>query len=362
MNKYGFTDKEWNETLSILKKHKEIEKIVLFGSRAKNTFKPMSDVDIVLYGEKISHSIIAGLQSDFEDSQIPYFFDIIACKTISSNELKEHIRIYGKTILGGENGVHSVHSVHSVQDNINSGTFERLKFLPPPLQKQKAAAAVIASFDDKIELLQAQNKTLETTAQTIFKKWFGKYQIGDELPVGWRFGKLKCISEHIKMNIKPFNFPEREYFHYSLPAFDDGLRPIKEKGINIKSNKYSVIDDTFLVSTLNSCTPKIWTIYKVDDNSICSTEFQVVQPNDYLYFSLIHSFLNSQYFTAELFQKVQGTSSSYQRVKPQDIFDVNLIIPENEDLSKFDKLTLPLILKKGINHNQIKTLEQIRKV
>jgi type I restriction enzyme S subunit len=38
----------------------------------------------------------------------------------------------------------------------------------------------------KIELLQAQNKTLETTAQTIFKEWFGKYKIGDELPEGWR--------------------------------------------------------------------------------------------------------------------------------------------------------------------------------
>ena len=58
----------------------------------------------------------------------------------------------------------------------------------PP--EQKAIAKVLTSFDDKIELLQAQNKTLETMAQTIFKEWFGKYQIGDELPEGWRVGEF----------------------------------------------------------------------------------------------------------------------------------------------------------------------------
>ncbi|MGB5988252.1 MAG: restriction endonuclease subunit S [Marinifilaceae bacterium] len=55
----------------------------------------------------------------------------------------------------------------------------------PSLNEQKAIAKVLSSFDDKIELLQEQNKTLEETAQTIFKEWFGKYQVGDKLPEGW---------------------------------------------------------------------------------------------------------------------------------------------------------------------------------
>jgi restriction endonuclease S subunit len=56
--------------------------------------------------------------------------------------------------------------------------------------EQKAIAQILTAFDDKIELLQAQNKTLETTAQTIFKEWFGKYKIGDELPEGWRLFQM----------------------------------------------------------------------------------------------------------------------------------------------------------------------------
>src|SRR5690554_293099 len=62
--------------------------------------------------------------------------------------------------------------------------------LPDDLQEQKAIAQVLTAFDDKIENLQAQNQTLETLAQTIFKEWFGKYQVGDELPEGWRVGTL----------------------------------------------------------------------------------------------------------------------------------------------------------------------------
>ena len=69
----------------------------------------------------------------------------------------------------------------------------------PPLPEQKAIAKVLTAFDDKIELLQAQNKTLETMAQTIFKEWFGKYQIGDELPEGWRVGKLESMNSKVML-------------------------------------------------------------------------------------------------------------------------------------------------------------------
>jgi type I restriction enzyme, S subunit len=78
----------------------------------------------------------------------------------------------------------------STYPSINPHDIEKLVTYLPPLPEQKAIAKVLTAFDDKIELLQAQNKTLETMAQTIFKEWFGKYQIGDELPEGWRVGKL----------------------------------------------------------------------------------------------------------------------------------------------------------------------------
>ena len=50
-----------------------------------------------------------------------------------------------------------------------------LKSLPvplPSLREQEAITAVLASLDDKIDLLHRQNKTLESLAQTLFRHWF----------------------------------------------------------------------------------------------------------------------------------------------------------------------------------------------
>ena len=169
--------------------------------------------------------------------------------------------------------------------------------IPESLHEQQAIASILTTFDDKIELLQAQNETLETIAQTIFKEWFGKYQVGDELPEGWRVGKLGDVATHSKVSVRPFENPKVEYFHFSLPAYDDGLKPIVERGEMIKSNKYIVETNAFLVSKLNPFTPRIWTIFNSQDNFICSTEFQVVKPKSEKYFSLIHCLLNSDRFT-----------------------------------------------------------------
>jgi type I restriction enzyme S subunit len=76
---------------------------------------------------------------------------------------------------------------------------------PQSIEEQKAIAQILTAFDDKIELLQDQNKTLETTAQTIFKEWFGKYQIGDELPEGWRVSNC-FIRQHIFCSYSKFSY------------------------------------------------------------------------------------------------------------------------------------------------------------
>ena len=249
----------------------------------------------------------------------------------------------------------------SAQQNIGKDEINNmLIFLPSNIHEQKAIAKILTAFDDKIELLQEQNKTLEATAQTIFKEWFGKYQIGNELPEGWRVGKLGELANHIKENIKPFEFSYSTFIHYSLPAYDDGLVPVTEKGKLIKSNKYLVKDKTFLVSKLNPFTPRIWTIFNSADNHICSTEFQVLKPIKTFYFSFLHSFLNSKFYTREISKNIQGTSSSHQRIRPEDIFNLELIIPSYEDINSFEETVGSFILKKEINHNQIQTLKQTR--
>lgn len=47
----------------------------------------------------------------------------------------------------------------------------------PPVEEQKRIAQILGALDDKIELLQKQNKTLEDMAKAIFKSWFVDFDV-----------------------------------------------------------------------------------------------------------------------------------------------------------------------------------------
>jgi len=77
----------------------EIEKAVVFGSRAKGCSKTGSDVDIALCGSKIDFNTISRLLYILEEtSPMPYFFDIVDYTHLKHLKLKEHINRVGIVI------------------------------------------------------------------------------------------------------------------------------------------------------------------------------------------------------------------------------------------------------------------------
>lgn len=56
--------------------------------------------------------------------------------------------------------------------NVSLKTMREYPFALPPREEQEAITAVLASLDDKINLLHRQNKTLEALARTLFRHWF----------------------------------------------------------------------------------------------------------------------------------------------------------------------------------------------
>lgn len=60
----------------------------------------------------------------------------------------------------------------SVQLNMKVGDLARFELRLPDLSDQKAIAHILGTLDDKIELNQKMNQTLEEIAKAIFKSWF----------------------------------------------------------------------------------------------------------------------------------------------------------------------------------------------
>ncbi len=201
-------------------------------------------------------------------------------------------------------------TIGSTQSALTIQGLNNLKLILPPLPEQKAIAEVLSSIDDKIYLLHRQNKTLEDMAQTLVMRWFihtgvennKETEMLEEI-------KLSDLANHKKVNIKPSNNPETYYYHYNIPSFDNSKTPIKELGKDIKSNKYKVFEQSILVSKLNPRFPRVWPIFKeIDNNAVCSTEFQVVQPKNDKAFGFIYCFLKSKWVTNKLISSASGTS------------------------------------------------------
>lgn len=63
-------------------------------------------------------------------------------------------------------------SVGATMPSINTEILKNIPVSYPPLPEQKAIASVLSSLDDKIDLLNRQNATLEKMAETLFRQWF----------------------------------------------------------------------------------------------------------------------------------------------------------------------------------------------
>lgn len=98
--KFGLSEKQLQEICGFIKKYPQVESAYIFGSRALETYKKASDVDIAIKGKNTTISLAAKIKFDMEeDTYLPFFFDITAYDQITNQNLKNHIDTYGKQVV-----------------------------------------------------------------------------------------------------------------------------------------------------------------------------------------------------------------------------------------------------------------------
>jgi predicted nucleotidyltransferase len=97
MSRFGLSDEAVRLITDFLQQYSQIEKSVIFGSRALGTFKPYSDVDIALWGSNID-DIRGRIISGLDELPLPYTYDVISFSDIVNEPLKEHILDHGQIL------------------------------------------------------------------------------------------------------------------------------------------------------------------------------------------------------------------------------------------------------------------------
>ena len=96
---FGIDDNDVERIVDILKLNKKISTAILFGSRAKGSFEPGSDIDIAIKGSELNLNVIIELKITLDDLLLPYKFDIVIYDRISEPALLDHINRVGISLF-----------------------------------------------------------------------------------------------------------------------------------------------------------------------------------------------------------------------------------------------------------------------
>lgn len=80
----------------ILAGHHGVERAILFGSRAKGTYRTGSDIDLTLVGAHLSHVDLLRLMREFDESSVPYMVDLSLLDSIQDSAVLSHIERWGQ--------------------------------------------------------------------------------------------------------------------------------------------------------------------------------------------------------------------------------------------------------------------------
>ena len=95
---HGLSDATVQKIQDVLAGFPQVEKAVLYGSRAKGTFKPGSDIDLTLCGPELSFNLLALIDTALDDLLLPYTIDLSIFRMIDHAGLREHIERVGQEL------------------------------------------------------------------------------------------------------------------------------------------------------------------------------------------------------------------------------------------------------------------------
>jgi predicted nucleotidyltransferase len=94
--RFGLSEKDIAKIQAVLRRYPQVKKAILYGSRAKGTYKPGSDIDLTLVGgDDLDLSVLSHIMEEIDDLLLPYMFDLSLLSRISDPEVLGHIRRVG---------------------------------------------------------------------------------------------------------------------------------------------------------------------------------------------------------------------------------------------------------------------------
>ena len=279
-------------------------------------------------------------------------------------------------------------NVGAVFDSLRCADIPNFELRIPPLSEQRAISHVLGRLDDKIELNQQMNETLESMAQALFKSWFVDFEpvrakaegyetglskgladlfpdssqdseIG-EIPTGWSVGNIgriatvnaRTLGRHDRLDVIDYI----EISEVMRGEIDNVVR--YERGSEPSRARRRLSHGDAVLSTVRPDRGAHFLALNPPETLIASTGFVVLTPKDDNW-----AFLYSSVTRPEVGEQLGhfADGGAYPAIRPEVVAQIPLALPSTPDtVALFERLVRPLYEKSAQNRTQSRTLGELR--
>ena len=350
----------------------------LFNSLSNDFVLSTGDVVIAMTGATI------GKVGKLRDTDKKYVLNQRVARFISNNKADlEFVFQYTKT----KDWIDSINNYANgaAQQNISADGIASIAIPIPPENERKQIAEILSSFDDKIELNQQMNKTLEEIGKAIFKHWFVDFEfpdeegkpykssggemvyneeLGKEIPKGWRAGKLSDYFDFLEgPGIRNWQYANEGMRFINIRLIQGGdidissANFINQKDVDEKYQHFLLKEKDYILST--SGTLGRGAIVRKDHLPLLlNTSVIRFQPLDGKGYPFMYEYLKSDIFLNE--QKILASGSVQNNFGPTHLKRMKLLLPPSEILNIFNDNMDKLYEKFTKNLEENNTLKSIR--
>lgn len=333
--------------LRIVDYTKESEPIRFINDPGSKYHVKEDDLVMIRYGSKTAGKVVKGYKGVIANNMFKISLDRTKIDKIFAYYLLANDKVYSEL---------NASQSSSTMPAITFGLISKLKVNLPPLQEQKVIANILSSVDEKIELNNQINKTLEEMAQALFKRWFVDFEFPNEdgepykssggemieselgmIPKGWNLGKLSDL-----VNIK-YGKDHKKLEDGNIPVFGSG-------GIMRYVDKSLYEKESVLIprkGTLNNVMYVNKPFWSVD--TMFFTEMKLSNIAKFVY-----QFLKAKDLAS------MNIGSAVPSMTTAILNTMDIVIPNQEILDKFNDVITAFYTQIQFNDNNSKNLVCIR--
>lgn len=93
--KFGLSEDVIRKILFVILNHANVEKVIIYGSRAMGNYRENSDIDLTIVAPLLSLSDLLRIENEIDDLLLPYKIDLSLMHQIDNQDLIEHIKRVG---------------------------------------------------------------------------------------------------------------------------------------------------------------------------------------------------------------------------------------------------------------------------